>query len=67
MNAQQVFPRGFEYRFRNYRYHVVISFQESEKEEIMYVVKYYGKHHRWWHYEIVGQEFISDVVSGKYK
>lgn len=49
-------PDGFEigskYRISdpndNYKYHVI---HNDEKEKII-IVKYFGKHKRWWHYEI---------------
>lgn len=33
-----------------YKYHLVLTFEDNG--EIFYVVKYYGIHKQWWHYEI---------------
>ena len=35
---------------RDYKYHIVLSFEDNG--ETFYVVKYFGKHKQWWHYEI---------------
>ena len=33
-----------------YKYHLVLSFEDQGKT--YYVVRYYGLHKQWWHYEI---------------
>ena len=38
------------YRDYDYKYHLVLSFEDQG--ETYYVVRYYGKHKQWWHYEI---------------
>lgn len=62
MSNTSILPRGFKYRDGNYLYHVVLSFQDSETEDIMYVVKYYGKHKQWWHYEVVRASWIEHLI-----
>lgn len=37
-------------RPREYKYHLVLSFED--RGEIFYVVRYYGIHKQWWHYEV---------------
>ena len=37
-------------RAREYKYHLILSFEDNGK--VFYVVKYYGIHKQWWHYEI---------------
>lgn len=37
-------------RPREYKYHLVLSFED--KGDIFYVVRYYGIHKQWWHYEV---------------
>lgn len=37
-------------RSNEYKYHLVLSFED--KGDIFYVVRYYGIHKQWWHYEI---------------
>jgi len=35
---------------RKYKYHIVLSFVDNA--QTFYVVKYFGIHKQWWHYEI---------------
>ena len=35
---------------RQYKYHIVLSFEDNGMT--FYVVKYFGIHKQWWHYEI---------------
>ncbi len=35
---------------RDYKYHIVLEFNDNG--DTFYVVKYYGIHKQWWHYEI---------------
>lgn len=37
-------------RLGEYKYHLVLSFEDQG--ETYYVVRYYGIHKQWWHYEV---------------
>lgn len=63
MSYIRLLPRGFKYHFGDYLYHVMLSFQDSETEDIMYVVKYYGKHKQWWHYEVISATMLNYIIS----
>ena len=63
MSNTKILPRGYKYHFRGYLYHVVLSFQDSGNEDTMYVVKYYGKHKQWWHYEVISATMLQDIIS----
>lgn len=54
-----------KYRDGDYLYHVVLSFQDGEDEETMYVVKYYGKYEKWWHYTIMSDFQVKDIIAAK--
>lgn len=62
MSNTSILPRGFKYRDGDYLYHVVLSFQDSGKKDILYVVKYYGKYKQWWHYEVVSASWIEHLI-----
>ena len=53
------------YRPRDYKYHLVLSFQDNG--ETFFVVKYYGKYKQWWHYEIWDEETFSYNKEHGYK
>ena len=42
-------PKTFRYQDR--LYHTVLQFEDNG--ETFYVVKFYGKYHQWWHYEVL--------------
>jgi len=50
--THEVLPDGFTFNYQGYKYHVVKSFLDVGTNEYIYVVRYYGKHKQWWHYEI---------------
>lgn len=62
MSYIRLLPCGFKYRHSDYLYHVVLSFQDSDTEDIMYIVKYYGKHKQWWHYEVISATMLQDIL-----
>ena len=62
MSYIRLLPCGFKYRYGGYLYHVVLSFQDSENEDTMYVVKYYGKYKQWWHYEVISATMLQDIL-----
>lgn len=39
------------FRFRDRRYHLVLSFEDNGQQ--YYILKYYGRYKQWWHYEVV--------------
>ena len=46
---------GHTFKWDGYKYHVVEIVRESDGKggvNLLYVVKYYGKHKQWWHYEV---------------
>lgn len=52
------------FHYQGYKYHVVMTFED--RGEVFVVVKYYGKHKRWWHYE-VWSLFEFELKTGKDK
>ena len=46
--------KGETFRKKGYKYHVVRTFVDDGEK--MCIVKYYGKHLQWWHYEIMTDE-----------
>jgi hypothetical protein len=59
-----ILPDGFSYHYDKYRYHVVTHFYD--KEELFYVVKYYGRYKQWWHYEVISQwQYFEIIVKSK--
>jgi len=46
--TMEKFPAGTKFRYRGYLYHVLGTFDDYNL-----AVKYYGKHHQWWHYEFL--------------
>ena len=67
MSNTSILPQGFKYRDGDYLYHVVLSFRDSGTKDIMYVVKYFGKRKRWWHYEVVSASWIEDILKRQSK
>ena len=47
-----VLPNGHTFRYNNRKYHVMFHFRDEQTDNFLYVVKYYGKHQQWWHYEV---------------
>lgn len=43
-------PPGSTFHYLDYKYHIVGYIRDGE--ETVVVVKYFGKHRRWWHYEV---------------
>lgn len=43
--------KGQTFRYDGYLFHLVLSFEDNGNT--MYIVKYFGKHHQWWHYEVI--------------
>lgn len=43
--------KGQTFRYNDYKFHYVMSFEDNG--EIMHIVKYFGKHFQWWHYEVI--------------
>jgi len=52
-------------RPRDYKYHIVLSFEDNG--ETFYVVKYYGIHKQWWHYEIWDSWTMDNNISRGWK
>lgn len=52
--THEVLPIGHTFRYDGYKYHVVGIFTDDHGNDdgCLYVVKYYGKHKQWWHYEV---------------
>lgn len=50
---------------RDYKYHFVLEFEDNG--ERFYVVKYYGIHKQWWHYEIWSELTMSLNKKSGYK
>ena len=51
-----ILPIGYTFHYERYKYHVVAWFKDpngNDPDEILYVVKYFGKHKQWWHYEVM--------------
>lgn len=63
----ETIPGGFTFRYQDRLYHIVLAFQDGEDEETMYVVKYYGKHKQWWHYEVISHSWIEDILKRQSK
>ena len=41
---------GSTWRYDGYKYHVVAIVNDGD--EVLIVVKYFGKRRQWWHYEV---------------
>lgn len=50
--THEVLPIGHTFRWNGYKYHVVLWFRDKHTDDFLYVMKYYGKHKQWWHYEV---------------
>lgn len=50
--THEVLPNGHTFRWQGYKYHVMFSFRDEHTNDFLYVMKYYGKHKQWWHYEV---------------
>ena len=48
--THKVLKPGHKFHYDGYLYHVVLPFEDNGEQ--LYVMKYYGKHKQWWHYEI---------------
>ncbi|MFA6875685.1 MAG: hypothetical protein WCQ87_03525 [Parabacteroides sp.] len=48
-----------KFHYQGYLYHVVLSFHD---EETFFVVKWWGKHKQWWHYEVMSHETLMLVL-----
>ena len=59
-NNETIFPNGFTFRDRDYKYHIVTHFFDDSNGEIelFYVVRYYGKRRQYWHYEIQDEDTV---------
>ena len=51
------------YRYRGYLYHLVLTFEDNGEK--MHIVKYYGKHKQWWHYEVWSDWELEQVLKKK--
>ena len=60
-----VFKPKRSIRQGEYKYHIVLSFED--KGNILYVVRYFGIHKRWWHYEIWDKETMAFNKERGYK
>lgn len=63
----RILQRGFTFRYQDRLYHIVLAFQDGEDEETMYVVKYYGRYKKWWHYTIMSDFLVKDIIAKKTK
>lgn len=48
----EIVPIGSTFQYEGYKYHVVNSFLDEGTGYYIYVIRYYGKHKQWWHYEV---------------
>ena len=48
----EIVPIGSTFQYEGYKHHVVNSFLDEGTGYYIYVVRYYGKHKQWWHYEV---------------
>lgn len=53
-----LFKKGDKFRCDGYLYHIVLPFEDNG--EMLYVVKYYGKYRKWWHYDVFSEFKIED-------
>jgi hypothetical protein len=65
MVMEQIIPNGSTFRYEGYKYHVVKCIEDDLTKELIYVVRYYGKHKQWWHYEAWTQKvFVIRIENG---
>lgn len=50
--THDVLPLGHTFRYNGRKYHVMLWFRDEQADDFLYVMKYYGKHEQWWHYEV---------------
>ena len=58
--THELLPNGHTFRYEGRKYHVMFWFRDEHTDNILYVMKYYGKHKQWWHYE-VWDAFLYDL------
>lgn len=49
---------GDTFHYDGYKHHVVAIFRDTDEgghEGTLYVLKHFGKHKRWWHYEVMSE------------
>lgn len=63
-NNETIFPNGFTFRDRDYKYHVVTHFYDNSngETELFYVVKYFGKKRKYWHFEIQCEDDVKYYI-----
>lgn len=50
----KLLPIGYTFEYDGYKYHVVaiVKDEHGNRDEVLYILKYYGKRKQWWHYEV---------------
>lgn len=54
--THNVRPIGKTFHYQKRKYHIVGFTIDRDTDIPVYLVRYYGKHHRWWHYEAMTAE-----------